>query len=271
MTTFGDRQLRPDLPKVYPNTPRSGALLLRGCKSRQRLLNRSLALEETLLVGRLAHTPNDVAQLEVGGEFVFRLLDGRDRCVEVGRLRNPLDDRRRSKFRSQDAFHELVKARRPDTRGTRTVSGSMVSRALVAPGALVSLHPIPATRAAGEPDQEKPLPIDRYRPPARPLMLCRLPLRPGNKGSVCLPVHVLTLACMTEVGGIAHQPLNRVARTGSYDGSSRDRIAAFKLALDRTRVPSTVRLTRGRDIEAACGQLATAPKPGKRAAAAPVA
>jgi 23S rRNA (adenine2503-C2)-methyltransferase len=49
--------------------------------------------------------------------------------------------------------------------------------------------------------------------------------------------------------------------TGMYDGSSRDRIAAFKLALDRTRVPSTVRLTRGRDIEAACGQLASAPKP----------
>jgi 23S rRNA (adenine2503-C2)-methyltransferase len=48
--------------------------------------------------------------------------------------------------------------------------------------------------------------------------------------------------------------------TGMYDGSSRDRIAAFKLALDRTRVPSTVRLTRGRDIEAACGQLASAPK-----------
>ena len=49
--------------------------------------------------------------------------------------------------------------------------------------------------------------------------------------------------------------------TGSmYEGSARDRIAAFKLALDRTRVPSTVRLTRGRDIEAACGQLASARK-----------
>src|SRR5438309_38073 len=48
--------------------------------------------------------------------------------------------------------------------------------------------------------------------------------------------------------------------TGMYDGSSRDRIAAFKGALDRTRVPSTVRLTRGRDIDAACGQLAAAPK-----------
>jgi len=48
--------------------------------------------------------------------------------------------------------------------------------------------------------------------------------------------------------------------TGMYDGSSRDRIAAFKAALDKTRVPSTVRLTRGRDIAAACGQLAAAPK-----------
>jgi 23S rRNA (adenine2503-C2)-methyltransferase len=57
--------------------------------------------------------------------------------------------------------------------------------------------------------------------------------------------------------------------TGMYDGSSRDRIAAFKLALDRTRVPSTVRLTRGRDIEAACGQLASAPKARTRETAVP--
>jgi len=48
--------------------------------------------------------------------------------------------------------------------------------------------------------------------------------------------------------------------TGLYDGSSRDRIAAFKAVLDRAHVPATVRLTRGRDIEAACGQLAAAPK-----------
>jgi 23S rRNA (adenine2503-C2)-methyltransferase len=47
--------------------------------------------------------------------------------------------------------------------------------------------------------------------------------------------------------------------TGMYDGSSRERIAAFRAALERARVPVTVRLTRGRDIEAACGQLA-APK-----------
>jgi 23S rRNA (adenine2503-C2)-methyltransferase len=49
--------------------------------------------------------------------------------------------------------------------------------------------------------------------------------------------------------------------TGMYDGSSRDRIAAFRDALSRARVPVTVRLTRGRDIEAACGQLAAAPRP----------
>jgi 23S rRNA (adenine2503-C2)-methyltransferase len=46
--------------------------------------------------------------------------------------------------------------------------------------------------------------------------------------------------------------------TGMFDGSPRDRIAAFKAVLDRARLPSTVRLTRGRDIAAACGQLAAA-------------
>jgi 23S rRNA (adenine2503-C2)-methyltransferase len=44
--------------------------------------------------------------------------------------------------------------------------------------------------------------------------------------------------------------------TGMYEGSSRDAIAAFKHVLDRARLPATVRLTRGRDIAAACGQLA---------------
>jgi 23S rRNA (adenine2503-C2)-methyltransferase len=44
-------------------------------------------------------------------------------------------------------------------------------------------------------------------------------------------------------------------------GSSREAIARFKTELDRARVPSTVRLTRGRDIAAACGQLATNPRP----------
>ena len=44
--------------------------------------------------------------------------------------------------------------------------------------------------------------------------------------------------------------------TGMYDGASRERIAAFKGVLGAARLPSTVRLTRGRDIAAACGQLA---------------
>jgi 23S rRNA (adenine2503-C2)-methyltransferase len=46
--------------------------------------------------------------------------------------------------------------------------------------------------------------------------------------------------------------------TGMYEGSSRDAIAAFKRVLDEARLPATVRLTRGRDIAAACGQLAAA-------------
>jgi 23S rRNA (adenine2503-C2)-methyltransferase len=56
--------------------------------------------------------------------------------------------------------------------------------------------------------------------------------------------------------------------TGRYEGSPRARIAAFKDELDRAHVPSTVRLTRGRDIEAACGQLAAAPRPPRRRFAA---
>lgn len=44
--------------------------------------------------------------------------------------------------------------------------------------------------------------------------------------------------------------------TGRFESSSREAIELFKRVLDRARVPSTVRLTRGRDIEAACGQLA---------------
>ncbi len=46
--------------------------------------------------------------------------------------------------------------------------------------------------------------------------------------------------------------------TGLYDGSPREAIERFKRVLDRAGIPATVRLTRGRDIEAACGQLAAA-------------
>jgi 23S rRNA (adenine2503-C2)-methyltransferase len=41
-----------------------------------------------------------------------------------------------------------------------------------------------------------------------------------------------------------------------YEGSSRESIAAFRSVLEERGVEATVRLTRGRDIDAACGQLA---------------
>ena len=44
--------------------------------------------------------------------------------------------------------------------------------------------------------------------------------------------------------------------TGMYEGSSREAIAAFKAVLEEHGLRATVRLTRGRDIDAACGQLA---------------
>ncbi len=41
-----------------------------------------------------------------------------------------------------------------------------------------------------------------------------------------------------------------------YDGSTRASIAAFRDALVANDIPATIRLTRGQDIDAACGQLA---------------
>ena len=47
--------------------------------------------------------------------------------------------------------------------------------------------------------------------------------------------------------------------TGSiYDGSGRDAIDAFRAVLEEYGITATVRLTRGQDIDAACGQLAAA-------------
>ena len=53
--------------------------------------------------------------------------------------------------------------------------------------------------------------------------------------------------------------------TGMYAGSTRKAIGAFKNVLDKARLPATVRLTRGRDIAAACGQLAAEPRQRARA------
>jgi 23S rRNA (adenine2503-C2)-methyltransferase len=71
------------------------------------------------------------------------------------------------------------------------------------------------------------------------------------------PEHARQLAAllhprMFKVNLIPYNP------TGMFKGSSRQKIEAFKAVLERARIPATVRLTRGRDIEAACGQLASA-------------
>jgi 23S rRNA (adenine2503-C2)-methyltransferase len=61
-----------------------------------------------------------------------------------------------------------------------------------------------------------------------------------------------------------------------FTGSSPKAIEAFRQVLDRRRVPVTVRLTRGREIDAACGQLAARaggpadPGPAARPLARPV-
>jgi len=47
--------------------------------------------------------------------------------------------------------------------------------------------------------------------------------------------------------------------TGMYEGSTRQAIDAFKAVLEEHGLRATVRLTRGRDIDAACGQLAARP------------
>jgi 23S rRNA (adenine2503-C2)-methyltransferase len=70
-----------------------------------------------------------------------------------------------------------------------------------------------------------------------------------------LPEHARELAALLDprvykVNLIPYNP------TGAYDGSSPERIERFRAILAEHRMPATVRLTRGRDIDAACGQLA---------------
>jgi 23S rRNA (adenine2503-C2)-methyltransferase len=70
-----------------------------------------------------------------------------------------------------------------------------------------------------------------------------------------LPEHARELAELLDPRGykvnlIPYNP------TGTYDGSSPERIERFRAILAEHRITATVRLTRGRDIDAACGQLA---------------
>jgi 23S rRNA (adenine2503-C2)-methyltransferase len=65
-----------------------------------------------------------------------------------------------------------------------------------------------------------------------------------------------------KVNLIPYNPTGSLHEGVELRGSSRDAIARFKAVLDRARMPATVRLTRGRDIAAACGQLAASSLPG---------
>ena len=61
---------------------------------------------------------------------------------------------------------------------------------------------------------------------------------------------------MFKVNLIPYNPTDSI-----YDGSSRDAIEAFRMVLEQHGISATVRLTRGRDIDAACGQLAARSRP----------
>jgi 23S rRNA (adenine2503-C2)-methyltransferase len=60
---------------------------------------------------------------------------------------------------------------------------------------------------------------------------------------------------MFKVNLIPYNPIDSGGRA-PYHGSGREAIAAFRAALLERGVEATIRLTRGRDIDAACGQLA---------------
>jgi 23S rRNA (adenine2503-C2)-methyltransferase len=75
------------------------------------------------------------------------------------------------------------------------------------------------------------------------------------------PLHARQLADLLEprsfkVNLIPYNPISSAG--GLYAGSPRETIERFKRVLERAHIPATVRLTRGREIEAACGQLAAA-------------
>ena len=93
---------------------------------------------------------------------------------------------------------------------------------------------------------------DRYRAARRRKVFVEYVMLGGVND---LPEHARELAALLDPRGykvnlIPYNP------TGSYDGSSPERIERFRAILAEQRITATVRLTRGRDIDAACGQLA---------------
>ena len=93
---------------------------------------------------------------------------------------------------------------------------------------------------------------DRYRARRRRKVFVEYVMLGGVND---LPEHARELAELLDprvykVNLIPYNP------TGAYDGSSPERIERFRAILAEHRLTATVRLTRGRDIDAACGQLA---------------
>jgi 23S rRNA (adenine2503-C2)-methyltransferase len=75
------------------------------------------------------------------------------------------------------------------------------------------------------------------------------------------PAHARALAALLDppsfkVNLIPYNPTRPGIAGVGYTASSRQAIERFKAVLDRAHLPATIRLTRGREIEAACGQLA---------------
>ena len=95
---------------------------------------------------------------------------------------------------------------------------------------------------------------ERYRARRRRKVFVEYVMLDGVNDS---PEHARQLAALLDpraykVNLIPYNP------TGAYDGSPAERIERFRAILTEQRLTATVRLTRGRDIEAACGQLAAA-------------
>ena len=93
---------------------------------------------------------------------------------------------------------------------------------------------------------------DRYRAARRRKVFVEYVMLDGVND---FPEHARELAALLDPRGykvnlIPYNP------TGAYDGSSPQRIEDFRAILAEHRITATVRLTRGRDIDAACGQLA---------------
>jgi 23S rRNA (adenine2503-C2)-methyltransferase len=132
---------------------------------------------------------------------------------------------------------------------------------------------------AAEPGlRSKLMPVNDRYPLAQVLAACRSYYERRHRRVF---VEYVMLAGVNDSVGQAHQlaevldpkiykvnliPFNP---TGSeFNGSSPRAIEAFKQTLEGRGVPATVRLTRGREIDAACGQLAARAAAGQPAAVA---